>query len=37
MYLKAITKYPHDDSLGTPVVPVAVKTTLEGIKVIGYY
>ena len=32
MYLKMITKYPHDDSLGTPIVPVAVRATLQGIK-----
>jgi hypothetical protein len=34
-YLEAITKYPPDDSLGTPIVPAAVITTLQGIKVIG--
>ena len=33
MYLKMVTKYPDDASLGTRVVPVAVRTTLEGIKV----
>ena len=34
-YLEAITKYPPDSSLGTQVVPTAVTTTLQGIKVIG--
>jgi hypothetical protein len=34
-YLEAITKYPPDGNLGTLIVPAAVKTTLEGIKVIG--
>jgi hypothetical protein len=34
MYVKMMTKYPDDTSLMTPVVPVAVKTTLEGIKCI---
>jgi len=34
-YLEAITKYPPDDSLGTQIVPAAVTTTLQGIKVIG--
>ena len=34
-YLEAITKYPPDDSLGTQLVPAAVTTTLQGIKVIG--
>jgi hypothetical protein len=34
-YIEAITKYPPDDSLGTQLVPAAVKTTLQGIKVIG--
>jgi len=33
MYLKMMTKYPDDNSLGNRVVPVAVRTTLEGIKV----
>ncbi|MFZ2399260.1 MAG: hypothetical protein WAW31_11445 [Smithella sp.] len=28
-----MTKYPDDNSLGNRVVPVAVRTTLEGIKV----
>jgi hypothetical protein len=34
-YLEAMKKYPPDSSLGTPVVPAAVTTTLQGIKVIG--
>ncbi|MFH1975872.1 MAG: hypothetical protein ABIJ52_09985 [Pseudomonadota bacterium] len=33
-YLEAITKYPPDDSLETEIVPVATRTTLQGIKVI---
>ena len=33
MYVKVVTKYPPDDSLGTPVVPVAVRSTLQGIEV----
>ena len=37
MYLKAMTKYPDDNSLGTPVVPVAVRATLQGIKAITVY
>lgn len=37
MYIKAITKYPPDDSLATPVVPVAVRATLQGIRVIGVH
>ena len=34
-YVEAITKYPPDGSLGTQIVPAAVITTLQGIKVIG--
>ena len=34
-YLEAITKYPPDGSLGTQIVPAAVKSTLQGIKTIG--
>ena len=34
-YLEAIAKYPPDASLGTQIVPAAVITTLQGIKVIG--
>jgi hypothetical protein len=34
-YLEAIAKYPPDARLGTQIVPAAVTTTLQGIKVIG--
>jgi len=34
-YLEAIKKYPPDSSLGTQIVPAAVTTTLQGIKVVG--
>ena len=34
-YLEAIQKYPPDENLANPVVPAAVKTTGQGIKVIG--
>ncbi len=34
-YLEAITKYPPDGSLGTEIVPAAVKSTLQGIKVMA--
>jgi hypothetical protein len=34
-YLEVIAKYPLDASLGTQIVPAAVITTLQGIKVIG--
>ena len=33
-YVEAMTKYPDDASLATPVVPVAVHAVLEGIKII---
>ncbi len=36
-YLKAMTKYPEDNSLATPLVPVAVRATLQGMKVISVY
>jgi hypothetical protein len=32
-YLEALTKYPPDENLATDVVPAAVKSTHEGIKV----
>ena len=32
MYLKAVTKYPDNNSVSTPIVPVAVHATLEGIS-----
>ncbi|MGD0279580.1 MAG: hypothetical protein ABSC11_09770 [Smithella sp.] len=34
MYVKMMTKYPDDTSLMTPIVQVAVRTTLEGIRCI---
>ena len=34
-YLEALEKYPVDESLSTQVVPAAVTTTHQGIKVIG--
>jgi hypothetical protein len=34
-YLEALSKYPPDESLGTEIVPAAVTTTHQGIKVIG--
>jgi hypothetical protein len=34
MYGTMMTKYPDDASLGNRVVPVAVRVTLQGIKVI---
>ena len=34
-YLEALAKYPPDESLTTEVVPAAVTTTHQGIKVIG--
>ena len=34
-YLEAITKYPPDENLATQVVPAAVKSTHQGIKVVG--
>ena len=34
-YLEAIAKYPPDADLGTQLVPAAVTTTLQGIKVVG--
>ena len=36
-YLKAMTKYPEDNSVATPLVQVAVKATLEGINAISVY
>ena len=33
-YLEAITKYPPDENLATEVVPAAVKSTHQGIKVV---
>ena len=34
-YLEAITKHPPDENLATEVVPAAVKSIHEGIKVTG--
>jgi hypothetical protein len=34
-YLEALAKYPPDESLSTQVVPAAVTTTHQGIKVTG--
>jgi hypothetical protein len=34
-YLEALAKYPPDENLATQVVPAAVKSIHEGIKVIG--
>jgi hypothetical protein len=35
MYLKAMTKYPDDNSVGTPLVPAAIRGTPQGIKSIA--
>ena len=32
MYLKALTKYPDDANLATPVVPAALHATLQGMS-----
>ena len=37
MYLKAMTKYPDDPSVATPIVPGAVRSTLEGMSVVVIY
>jgi len=37
MYLKAMTKYPDDASLATPIVPASVHSTLQGISVMIIY
>ncbi len=34
-YLEAIQKYPPDENLGDQVIPAAVKSTHEGIQVLG--
>ncbi len=34
-YLKALTKYPPDATLGDQIVPAAVTTNSEGIRVLG--
>ncbi len=35
MYLKMVTKYPDDASVCTSVVPVAVRSTLQGMRVMS--
>lgn len=37
MYLKALSKYPDDASVATPVVPAAVHATLQGMSVMVIY
>ena len=37
IYLKAMTKYPDDNAVTTPIVPVGVHATHEGIQVINVY
>jgi hypothetical protein len=34
-YLEAISKYPPNENLATPLVPAAVKGTHQGIQVLG--
>jgi len=34
-YLEAIEKYPPDENLGVQVIPAAVKSTHEGVQVLG--
>ena len=34
-YLEAIKKYPIDENLATELVPAAIKSTHEGVKVLG--
>lgn len=34
-YIEAMSKYPPDENLAVPVVPAAVKETLQGINTIG--
>jgi len=36
-YLEALPKYPPDESLGKEIVPAAVRSTHQGIKVLGIY
>ena len=36
-YLEALSKYPPDESLGTDIVPAAIKSTHQGIKGITIY
>ena len=37
MYLEMVKQYPEDASLANRVVPVAIRTTLEGVTVINVY
>lgn len=37
IYMKAMTKYPDDTAVSTPIVPVGVHATLEGMQVINIY
>jgi len=34
-YIEAITKYPPDENLATDVVPAGVKSSHEGVRVLG--
>lgn len=34
-YLEALAKYPPDDDIGTEIVPAAVKSSLQGIRVLS--
>ena len=36
-YLEALAKFPPDESLGTEIVPAAIKSTPQGIKGISVY
>ena len=36
-YINIMDKYPDDPSLGEPLVPAAVSSTLEGIRVVTLY
>ena len=36
-YLKAMAKYPDDASLAAPIIPLAVRATHQGMKVIVIY
>jgi len=37
LYLKAMAKYPDNTALSTPIVPVGVHATLDGMQVINVY
>ena len=34
-YMEMLAKYPPDENLGNELVPAAVKTTHDGVKVVG--